>query len=107
MSNNRFANPEPSDLKHDRPLLSEREEEVINKEGSYEKIAEQMDIGKSTVGTYKNRAKSKLDQQVDIIKIMLRQQYQDNRKKDVKEIAEESVETLKDLGIDAELKIED
>lgn len=107
MSNNRFASPNPSDLEHDRPILSGQEKEVIMSNGTYEDIAEDLDISESTVGTYRTRANKKLESQVKNIRIMLEQQYQDGQRDNLEEIAKESVERLKDLGVDAELDIED
>lgn len=107
MSNNRFANPDPRDLEHDRPLLSRQERNVVTNNGTYEEIAEDLGISETTVGTYRTRANKKLEAQVDMIKIMLEQQYQDDRRGNLEDIAEQSVERLKDLGVDAELNIED
>jgi len=104
----RVGNPSPLDLKHDRVMLSNRESEVVrlSRSKSYATIADELDIAESTVGTYRSRATEKLGEQVKVIRRMLRQQQADQQEENIKEIAREAVERLRDCGIDVEFKLE-
>jgi DNA-binding CsgD family transcriptional regulator len=104
----RVAEPSASDLEHDRFLLSNREAEVVRRTRtkSYATVADELGISESTVGTYRTRATNRLDRQVEAIKLMLRQQQADQREKDIREIAREAVERLRDCGVEVAFKIE-
>jgi Bacterial regulatory proteins, luxR family. len=104
----RVAEPSASDLEHKRLLLSDRESDIIRKtrSKSYSTTADELGISESTVGTYRTRATNRLDRQKQGIKLMLRQQKADKRGESIKEIAEEAVECLRSLGIDAELDVQ-
>ena len=107
-SSSRVAEPSPSDLEHDRFLLSNQEAEVVRRTRtkSYATVADELDISESTVGTYRTRATERLDEQVEVIRRMLRQQQDDQREEGIKEIAREAVETLRDCGVEVEFEIE-
>jgi predicted transcriptional regulator len=104
----RVAEPSPSDLEHDRLLLSDQEAEVVRRtrNKSYATVADELGISESTVGTYRYRANERLDEQVEVIERMLRQQQDDQREEGIKEIAREAVETLRDCGVEVEFEIE-
>ena len=107
-SSSRVAEPSPSDLEHDRFLLSDQEAEVVRRtrSNSYATVADELDIAESTVGTYRSRATERLDEQVKAIRQMLRQQQADQREESIKEIAREAVERLRDCGIEVKFEIE-
>ena len=107
-SSSRVAEPSPSDLEHDRFLLSNREAEVVRRTRtkSYATVADELDISESTVGTYRTRATERLDEQVKVIRRMLRQQQADQREESIRKIAREAVETLRDCGVKVEFEIE-
>jgi DNA-binding CsgD family transcriptional regulator len=107
-SSSRVAEPSPSDLEHDRFLLSDQEAEVVRRTRtkSYATVADELDISESTVGTYRTRATERLDEQVEVIRWMLQQQQADQREESIKEIAREAVETLRDCGVEVEFEIE-
>jgi DNA-binding CsgD family transcriptional regulator len=104
----RVAEPSPSDLEHDRFLLSNQEAEVVRRTRtkSYATVADELGISESTVGTYRTRATERLDEQVKVIRRMLRQQQADEREEGIKEIAREAVNTLRDCGVGVEFEIE-
>lgn len=104
----RVAEPSPSDLEHDRLLLSDREAEVVRRTRtkSYATVADELEITESTVGTYRTRATERLDEQVQAVKLMIRQQQADQREENIKEIARKAVERLRDCGVDVEFEIE-
>ena len=104
----RVGHPSSLDLEHDRVMLSTQEFNVVrlSRSKSYATIADELDISESTVGTYRSRATKKLDEQVEVIKKMLQQQQIDQQEENIKEIARETVECLRDCGIDVELEIE-
>jgi Response regulator containing a CheY-like receiver domain and an HTH DNA-binding domain len=107
-ASSRVGNPSPLDLEHDRAMLSNRESEVVrlSRSKSYATIADELGIAESTVGTYRSRATEKLNDQVKVIRRMLRQQQADQQQKNIKKIAREAVERLKDCGIEVEFEIE-
>ena len=107
-SSSRVAEPSPSDLEHDRLLLSDQEAEVVRRTRtkSYATVADELEIAESTVGTYRTRATERLDEQVQAIKLMLRQQQADERDEGIEKVAREAVERLKDCGVDVEFEIE-
>ena len=107
-SSSRVGNPSPLDLEHDRVLLSNRESEVVRRTRikSYATVADELGISESTVGTYRHRATKKLNEQVKVIRRMLRQQQADQQKENIQKIAREAVECLRDCGIDVEFHIE-
>ena len=104
----RVGHPSSLDLEHDRVMLSTQEFNVVRltQNNSYATVADELDISESTVGTYRSRATKKLDEQVEVIKKMLQQQQIDQQEENIKEIARETVECLRDCGIDVELEIE-
>jgi DNA-binding CsgD family transcriptional regulator len=103
----RVADPDPLDLKHDRVLLSNQEAEVVRRTQtkSYATVAEELGISQSTVGTYRNRATDKLDEQVKVARRMLRQQQADQREENIVAIAREAVECLRGCGFEVEFGI--
>jgi DNA-binding CsgD family transcriptional regulator len=105
----RVADPLPQDLKHDRVVLSNRENKVISKtrHKTYAEVAGELGIAESTVGTYYNRATEKLDEQVAVMKTMLDQQRDACRDADIATIARYAVERLHDDGVDAQLTVND
>lgn len=111
MNNNsdssRVADPDPPDLKHDRVLLSNQEAKVVRRTQtkSYATVAEELGISESTVGTYRNRATDKLEEQVKVARRIVRQQQADQQEENLVAIAEEAVECLEDCGIEVELEI--
>jgi hypothetical protein len=74
---------------------------VWDRDSAYE-----LDISESTVGTYRTQATERLDEQVKVIRRMLRQQQADQQEEGIKEIAREAVETLRDCGVEVEFEIE-
>ena len=107
-SSSRVAEPSPSDLEHDRFLLSNQEAEVVRRSrtSSDEVVANELGISESAVQTYRYRANERLNEQVKVIRSMLRQQQDDQRKENIREIAREAVETLRDCGVEVEFEIE-
>lgn len=106
-SSSRVAEPSASDLEHDRFLLSNREAEVVRRTRtkSYATVADELGISESTVGTYRNRATERLDEQVEVIGRMLRQQQDDQREENIREIAREAVNTLRECGVEVEFEV--
>lgn len=104
----RVADPSPLDLKHDRVLLSSREAEVVRRTQtkSYATVAEELEISESTVGTYRTRATDKLEEQVEVARRLLRQQRADQREENIKAIAREAVNCLRDCGTEVAFEIE-
>ena len=103
----RVGHPSSLDLEHDRVMLSTQEFNVVRltQDKSYATVADELEISESTVGTYRSRATHKLDEQVEVIEKMLRQQQIDRREENIKKIARTAAECLKDSGIEAELRI--
>jgi len=103
----RVGHPSSLDLEHDRVMLSTQEFNVVRltQDKSYATVADELEISESTVGTYRSRATNKLNEQVEVIEKMLRQQQIDRREENIKKIARTAAECLKDCGIEAELRI--
>jgi DNA-binding CsgD family transcriptional regulator len=104
----RVAEPSPSDLEHDRLLLSDQEAKVVRRtrNKSYATVADELGISESTVGTYRYRANERLDEQVEAITKMLRQQQADQRKESIRKIAQEAVDCLRDCGVEVEFEVQ-
>ncbi len=108
MTDSRVGNPHPIDLEHDRVVLSDREAEVVKKtrNQSYAKVADDLGIAESTVGTYCSRANRKLSEQVPVIETMLDQQCDANREENIEAVARLAVNRLRDQGLNVEFGVQ-